>query len=117
MKAWKLLIIVAAIALALGFSSSEARAQVPLGITIEQTPDGIVVTEVVPALIADRCMPRLRPGARLVTVNGDPIKSAEQFKQVVDTSDYVRFEFLDRNGERRWARAWNSRRVPLPCGP
>jgi S1-C subfamily serine protease len=117
MKAWKLLIIVAAITLALGSSASEARAQVPLGITIEPTPDGIVVTEVVPGGIADRCMPRLRPGARLITVNGDPIKSAEQFKQIVDTSDYVRFEFFDRNGERRWARAWNSRGMPLPCRP
>jgi S1-C subfamily serine protease len=117
MKAWKLLVVAAAVALALGFSPSSARAQVPLGIGIEQTPDGIVVTEVVPGGIADRCMPRLRPGARLITVNGDPIKSAEQFKQIVDTSTYIKFDFIDPTGERRWARAWSGRRVPLNLGP
>lgn len=109
MKAWKLLLVVGPIAWALALSPSAARAQVPLGITIQQTPAGVVVVDVMPGGIADRCMPRLRPGARLIVVNGGPVTSAEQFQQMVVSSNYVTFEFIDNTGERRWAKAWGGR--------
>jgi C-terminal processing protease CtpA/Prc len=108
---------VSAIALVLAFFPSTAKAQIPLAIAIEDTPNGVFVTTVFQGGIADRCMPRLRQGARIVTVNGEPLKSAEQFRQVVDSSTFVRFEFVDVTGERRWAKAWIGRRMPLDCGP
>ena len=117
MKAWKAGVVAGAIALALTLSPSVAKAQIPLGIVVQNTPTGVVVTDVFERGIADRCMPRLRPGTRIVTVNGDPVKSAEQFRLIVESSNYVRFEFVDATGELRWARAWSSGRIPLNCRP
>jgi S1-C subfamily serine protease len=117
MKAWKTILAAGAIAWAVAFSPHSAQAQIPLGINITETPSGIIVTGVLPGGIADRCMPRLRPGARLITVNGDPITSAVQFQQIVLSSTDVKFEFIDPKGERRWAVAWGGRRVLPNCGP
>jgi hypothetical protein len=92
---------------------------IPIGIVISDTPtNGIEVTEVLPGGIAERCMPRLRPGAQLITLNGLPIKSAADFKRVLDSSDFVRFEFVDPKGNFRWARAWSAGHAPndgKPC--
>ena len=117
MKAWKTVVVAGVIALALGLSPSAAKAQIPLGIVIQDTPTGVVVTGVFQGGIADRCMPRLRAGARIVTVNGDPVTSAEQFRLIVESSNFVKFEFVDATGELRWARAWSSGRIPLNCRP
>jgi hypothetical protein len=62
-------------------------------------------------------MPRLREGARIVTVNGDLVTSADQFQQVVVSSNFVRFEFIDAKGELRWAKAWSGARMPLQWKP
>jgi hypothetical protein len=115
MRPWKHVLVTGAVALGLAFSVSAAKAEVPLGICIQDTPNGVVVTDVVAGDIADRCMPRLRQGARIVTVNGDPVISAEQFRRVVECSTFVRFEFVDCTGELRWARAWSGRM--RFCGP
>lgn len=88
---------------------------IPLGIVIEDTPRGIVVREVLPGGIADRCMPRLRPGAFIVSLEGLPVQSAAEFKRVIETSDFVRFEFADPKGEFRWARAWSRGHAPADC--
>ena len=117
MKVWKAGVVAGAIALVLALSPSAAKAQIPLGIVVRDTPTGVVVTDVFERGIADRCMPRLRPGARIVTVNGDPVTSAEQFRLIVESSTFVRFQFVDATGELRWARAWSSGRIPLNCGP
>jgi S1-C subfamily serine protease len=118
MRAWKRLVVAGAIALAITLSSvRSARADIPLGIVIQDTPAGVVVTDVVIGGIADRCMPRLRPGARIVTVNGSPVTSAEGYRQIVACSDFVRFEFIDATGELRWARAWNGGRILPRCKP
>jgi S1-C subfamily serine protease len=115
MKDRKTVVVVGVIALALALSVRAARADIPLGIAIQDTPAGAVVTDVFPGGIADRCMPRLRPGARIVTVNGNQVTSAEEFRQIVACSDFVRFEFIDASGELRWARAWSGERVLLRC--
>jgi S1-C subfamily serine protease len=117
MKARKSVVVVGAIALALALAVRAARADIPLGIVLQDTPNGTVVTDVFQGGIADRCMPRLRPGARIVTVNGTQVTSAEGFRQIVACSDFVRFEFIDATGELRWARAWSGGRVLLRCGP
>lgn len=88
---------------------------IPLGIVIEETPQGVVVRDVIPGGIADRCMPRLRPGAHIVTLEGLPVQSAAEFKRVIETSDFVRFEFADAKGEFRWARAWSRGHAPADC--
>ncbi len=116
-KALKSVVVVGIAALALTLSVRAARADIPLGIVIQDTPTGVVVTNVYQCGIADRCMPRLRPGARVVTVNGDPVASAESFRQIVACSDFVRFEFIDGTGELRWARAWSGGRILLQCRP
>jgi hypothetical protein len=104
----------AAIALyAAMFSANAAPAAgIALGLVIEETPQGIEVKEVLPGGIADRCMPRLRPGAYIVTLNGMPVPSALEFKRTIETSDSVRFEFVDPKGEFRWARAWSRGHAP-----
>jgi S1-C subfamily serine protease len=117
MRTWKNVLVVGVVVLALALSTSAARADIPLGIFVAETPNGIVVTDVIQGGIADRCMPRLRRGARIVTVNGDPIKSAEQFQRILEASDFVRFQFVDPTGELRWARAWSSPRILLNCRP
>jgi len=114
-KAWKSVVLVGVVALAL--SVSMARADIPLGVAIQDTPTGVIVTDVFQGGIAERCMPRLRPGARIVTVNGHQVSSAEGFRRIVACSDFVRFEFVDATGELRWARAWSGRRVLLRCRP
>jgi hypothetical protein len=95
-------------------SGTAARADgIPLGIAISDTPtNGIEVTEVLPGGIAERCMPRLRPGARIITLNGLPVKSAADFKCVIESSVFVRFEFVDPTGNFRWARAWSAGHAP-----
>ena len=107
-------IVVALIAaLVIAFAGSIAKADgIPLGIVINETPKGIEVTQVLSGGIADHCMPRLRPGAYIITLNGLPLKSAEDFKRVIDSSTFVRFEFIDPKGESRWARAWSSGYAP-----
>ncbi len=118
MRAWKSVIFAGAVALAITLSAVRAaRADIPLGIVIQDTPHGVVVTHVFLGGIADRCMPRLRPGARIVTVNGNPVTSAEGYKQIVACSDFVRFEFIDATGELRWARAWSGGRILPRCRP
>lgn len=117
MKTWKAVVVVVAIALALALFPGAAKADIPLGLVIQDTPAGVVVVEVTPGGIADRCMPRLRPGACIVTVNGNPVKSAEQFQQVVQSSTFIRFNFLAPNGEPRWAVAWSGGRIPLDFRP
>jgi S1-C subfamily serine protease len=116
-RIWKSVVVVGVVALALTLSVRAAKADVPLGIVIQNTPDGVVVSDVFQGGIADRCMPRLRPGARIVTVNGNPLTSAEMFQQIVGCSDFVRFQFIDATGELRWARAWSGGRVILRCRP
>jgi S1-C subfamily serine protease len=108
MKTRNSAVVVGLIALALTLCAREARADIPLGIVIQDTPTGVVVTDVIKGGIADRCMPRLRPGARIVTVNGSPAPSADGFRQIMASSDFVRFEFIDATGELRWARAWST---------
>ena len=108
MKLWKTALVAGAVVLALALSVQSARADIALGITIQNTPDGVIVVEVTPGMIVDRNMPRLRPGAKIITVNGNAVTSAEQFQQIILASDYVRFEFLAPNGEKRWAVAWNN---------
>jgi S1-C subfamily serine protease len=117
MKVWKTVVVAGAVALALTLSPSVAKAQIPLGIVVQNTPTGVVVTDVFQGGIAGRCMPRLRPGARIVTVNGGPVTSAEKFRLIVESSNFVRFEFVDATGELRWARAWSGMRIPLSCRP
>jgi len=113
---WKSGIVIGFVALVFAFATGEAKADgIPIGIVINNTPDGIEVTEVLPGGIADHCMPRLRPGAHIITLNGLPVKSAEDFKRVIDTSNFVRFEFVDPKGEARWARAWSSGHAPSDC--
>jgi S1-C subfamily serine protease len=116
-KAWKSVGVVGIVVLALALSTRAARAEVPLGIVIQDTPTGVIVTDVYQGGIADRCMPRLRAGARIVTVNGQPLASAEEFQRIVASSDYVKFQFIDATGELRWARAWSGGRILLPCRP
>jgi len=108
------------VALIFAFTGSMAKADgIPLGIVISDSPtNGIEVTDVLPGGIAERCMPRLRPGARIVTLNGLPVRSAEDFKRVIECSDFVRFEFVDPKGNFRWARAWSAGHAPndgKPC--
>ena len=117
MRAWKNVLVAGAVALALALSASAAKASIPLGIVILDTPTGVVVTNVLPGRIADRCMPRLRRGAQIITVNGDPVTSAEQFRRVVESSNFVKFQFVDATGELRWAIAWSGERIQLNCRP
>ena len=108
-------IAIAAIALTANVSQA---GEIRLGVVIEETPQGIAVTDVIPGGIAERCMPRLRPGAYITTLNGFPVKSAAEFKRVIETSDYVRFDFVDPKGEHRWAHAWSAGNAPpgaVPC--
>lgn len=108
MKCWKIGFAFVAATMIVAAIRGEARADgIPLGITIQETPKGILVTDVQPSGIADRCMPRLRPGAYLMTLNGLPIKSAADFKRVLETNAFVKFEFVDPAGNFRWARAWS----------
>jgi S1-C subfamily serine protease len=116
-KAWKSIVAVGVVALALALSVSAVRAAIPLGIAIQDTSAGVIVTDVLQGGIADRCMPRLRPGARIVTVNGNQVTSAEGFRRIVACSDLMRFEFIDATGELRWARAWSGVRFLLRCRP
>jgi hypothetical protein len=114
----KISIAIALAVLATAFTGGVARADgIPLGIVLLETPQGIQVTQVLPGGIADRCMPRLRPGASIVTLNGLPVKSADDFKRVIDTSTFVRFEFIDPTGASRWARAWTSGNAPSDAKP
>jgi S1-C subfamily serine protease len=107
MRARKTALIAVVAALVVSLFASAAKADVPLGIVMQNTPNGLVVRDVMPGKIADRCMPRLRIGARIVTVNGAPVTSAEQFQQVVESSAFIKFQFVDATGELRWARAWS----------
>ena len=119
MSIWKNGLVAGAVALAITLSGGAARADgIPLGISTLDTPKGVEVTGVVPGGIADRDMPRLRPGAHIITVNGAPVTSAEQFRQVLQSSNFVRFQFVDPTGELRWANAWSGgRRVVFDCRP
>ncbi len=108
MRGWKNVLVTGVVALAISLSASAARPGIPLGIFIQDTTKGVFVTDVNKGGIADRCMPRLRQGAHIVTVNGSPITSAEQFRRVIESSNFVKFEFIDASGELRWARAWSS---------
>jgi hypothetical protein len=94
------------------FPTGARAAGIPLGIVIEDTPQGILVREVQPGGIADRCMPRLRAGSYIATLNGFPVPSAVEFKRAIECSDFVRFEFSDAKGELRWARAWSRGNAP-----
>jgi hypothetical protein len=115
---FKNIFAVALVLLAIAFTGNAAKADgIPLGVIIFDTPNGIEVTAVIPGGIADHCMPRLRPGAHIVTLNGLPVKSAEDFKRVIDSSNFVRFEFTDPKGEFRWARAWSSGHAPSDAKP
>ena len=117
-RAWKNVLVAGVVALALSLSARAAQPGIPLGIVIEDTAKGVFVIDVQKGGIADRCMPRLRLGAQLVTVNGDAITSAEQFRRVIVSGNFVRFEFIDASGERRWARAWSGRgALPNPAAP
>jgi S1-C subfamily serine protease len=116
MKSLKRVFLGGAVALALALFASAARADVPLGVIIEDTPNGVYVVDVFRGGIADRCMPRLRHGARIVTVNGDKLTSGDQFRQIVESSTFVRFQFVDATGELRWARAWSGQTTQLDCG-
>jgi S1-C subfamily serine protease len=116
-KAWKSVVVVGVVALALALSMSATRADIPLGIALQDTPTGVIVIDVFQGGIADQCMPRLRPGARIVTVDGNQVTSAEAFRRIVACSDLVRFEFIDATGELRWARAWSGGRVLPKCRP
>jgi len=117
MKVCKNLLVAGAVALVLTLSASAAKASIPLGIVVVETPTGLVVTDVVQGGIADRCMPRLRRGARIVAVNGDRVTSAEQFQRVLESSDFVKFQFVDPTKELRWARAWSGSGIPFNCRP
>ena len=109
MRIWKNGVATVMVALVMAFSGGEAKAGgIPLGIVIVETPNSVLVTEVLPGGIADHCMPRLRPGAHIITLNGVPITSAEQFRQVLESSTFVKFQFVDPTGELRWAHAWRS---------
>jgi S1-C subfamily serine protease len=112
-KARKSVVVVGVVALALALSVSAAKADIPLGIAIQDTSIGVIVTDVFQGGIADRCMPRLRPGARLVTVNGNRVTSAKEFRRIAACSDLMGFEFIDATGELRWARAWSGGRALL----
>ncbi len=116
-KAWKSVVVTGVVALALALSVRTARADIPLGIVIQDTPAGVIVTDVFQGGIADRCMPRLRPGARIVTLNGYPLTSAEDFRRFVAFGDFIRFQFIDPTGELRWARAWSGGRFLPRCRP
>jgi S1-C subfamily serine protease len=111
-------VAVAIVALVFAISEGEAKADgIPLGIVIVDAPTGVVVTDVTAGGIADRCMPRLRPGAHIIDLNGAPVTSAEQFRKVLLSSHFVRFHFVDPTGELRWANAWSGGRPPLNCRP
>ncbi len=116
-RVWKSVVVVGVLALALAVSTRAAKADVPLGIVIQDTPNGVVMTDLFQGGIADRCMPRLRPGARIVSINGEPLTSADRFQQIVASSDFVRFQFIDATGELRWARAWSGGRIIFRCRP
>ncbi len=116
MSQLKRVVVAGAIVLALVVFASAARADVPLGVIIEDTPNGVFVVDVFKGGIADRCMPRLRQGARIISVNGDKLTSGDQFRQVVENSTFVRFQFVDATGELRWARAWSGQRALCDCG-
>jgi S1-C subfamily serine protease len=106
------------VALVIALSGGEAKADgIPLGIVIADTPTGVMVTDVLAGGIADRFMPRLKPGAHIIDLNGAPVTSAEQFRQVLLSSNFVRFHFVDTTGERRWANAWSGGHPPLNCRP
>ena len=108
MRTWKNVFALASVALVLALAAGEARADgIPLGVVIVDTPKGVEVKEVLSGGIADRCMPRLRHGARIVSVNGDKLTSADQFQRIVESSTFIRFQFVDATGELRWARAWS----------
>jgi hypothetical protein len=117
MTAWKLALTGGIVALGFPLFTNTARADVPLGIGFADPPAGVVVTDGMPGRIADRCMPRLRPGARIVSANGAPVKSAEQVAQVVVSSDFIRFQFVDATGELRWAQGWSGPRPVFDCRP
>ena len=118
MFTFKNILAVSLVLLAIAFAGGAAKADgIPLGIVIVDTPNGIEVSQVIPGGIADRCMPRLRPGAHIITLNGLPVRSAQDFKRVIDTSNFVRFEFTDPKGEFRWARAWSSGHAPSDAKP
>jgi S1-C subfamily serine protease len=117
MIAWKTALVAAAVALLLPLFVTVARADVPLGLVVQDTSAGVVVVDVIPGRVADRCMPRLRRGARIVSVNGAPVKSAEQFVEVVVSSDFMRFQFIDPTGELRWAKAWSRDWLLFGCRP
>ncbi|HEV3387277.1 MAG TPA: PDZ domain-containing protein [Gemmata sp.] len=114
----KRIVVALLAALVIAFTGSIAKADgIPLGIVVDETPKGIEVTQVLPGGIADRCMPRLRPGAYIITLNGFPVRSAVDFKRVIDSSTFVRFEFIDPKGESRWARAWSNGYAPSDAKP
>jgi S1-C subfamily serine protease len=99
------------VALVLALAAGEARADgIPLGVVIVDTPKGVEVKEVLSGGIADRCMPRLRPGAHIIKVNGEPVTSAADFAKVLENSNFVKFHFVDPTGELRWAHAWSGGR-------
>jgi hypothetical protein len=114
----KRIVVALLAALVIAFTGSLAKADgIPLGIVIDETSKGIEVTQVLPGGIADRCMPRLRPGAYIITLNGFPVKSAVDFKRALDTDTFVRFEFIDPKGDSRWARAWSNGYAPSDAKP
>ena len=118
MRIWNTCFVVGVVALAVALSGGEARADgITLGIYTLDTPEGVVVTEVLPGGIADRDMPRLRPGAHIITINGAPVKSAEQFRLILQSSNFVKFQFVDPTGELRWANAWSGGRRIVCCRP
>ena len=44
MKAWKTILLAGAVALTLALSATASRADVPLGVVIQDTPAGVIVT-------------------------------------------------------------------------
>ena len=111
MRTWKNVFALASVALVLALAAGEARADgIPLGVVIVDTPKGVEVKEVLSGGIADRCMPRLRPGAHIIKVNGEPVTSAADFAKVLENSNFVKFHFVDPTGELRWAHAWSGGR-------
>ena len=118
MKIWQIGLGVVAMVFMLAFAAGEARSDgIALGVILKDTPKGVEVTDVIPYGIADRCMPRLKPGAHIITLNGAPLQSAEDFKRILDSSNFVKFQFVDPTGELRWANAWSGGQPGRNCRP
>jgi hypothetical protein len=109
-RTWKNILALAAVLLVLALSGETRADGIPLGVVIVDTPKGVEVKEVLSGGIADRCMPRLRPGAYIVKLNGEPVTTAAEFAKVLENSNFVKFHFVDPTGELRWANAWSGGR-------